>query len=148
MHDRETSATCVASPHHYFLSLQLRWAFANIFLISFIFNFKFSFIFVVLKNNCSTYGSTIHSYIPCHYVKHMRKIRSYLIGFGFGLWCLMPLSTIFQLKRGSQFYWWRKLEYSEKTTDLSKVADKLYHIMLYQVQISSNRFRTRNFLTL
>ena len=44
---------------------------------------------------------------------------------GLRLLCLTPLSTIFQLFRGGQFYLWKKSEFPEKASDVPQVTDGL-----------------------
>ena len=70
-------------------------------------------------------------FIACYFFLNM-ETKLIFLGLRLEWWCWTPFSIIFQLYRGGQFYWWRKLEYPEKTTDLSQVTDNLYHIMLYR----------------
>ena len=91
---------------------------------------------IIFNNPLATYhaGDTVFGYGWVVLKNSMFVQSKYIYMFLLvGLWCLMPLSTIFQLYRGDQFYWQKKPEYLEKTTDL-----------LYRVHLAINGVRTHN----
>ena len=61
-----------------------------------------------------------------------------------GLLCLTPLSTIFQLYRDESVLLVEETGVPRKTTDLSQVTDKLYHIILY-LDLAMSKIQTYNF---
>jgi hypothetical protein len=81
-------------------------------------------------------GKGVSSFFRSPTPRHISKKEKARGGLVYGV------STIFQLYRGSQFYWWRK---TEKTTNLSQVTDKIDHMMLYQVPFTMNGILTYTF---
>jgi hypothetical protein len=97
---------------------------------------------LVLTNLLISHGQT--QYL-CSFFFFLNATKCLVLEYQYNywglVWYLTPISTIFQCYGGSQFYWWRKPEYPEKTTNLSQVTDKPYHIMLYWIHFTWMGFK-------
>ena len=56
---------------------------------------------------------------------------------GLGLWCLMPLSTLFQLYHSSQFYWWKKTGVPELMWNNMYIIYSLVHGVFQLISVIS-----------
>jgi hypothetical protein len=73
---------------------------------------------------------TVSTFKWCYYVSRLcHSMKTRLV-----LWCLTPLSIICQLYRGGKFYWRRKQEYPEKTTNAKKV-ESVWPLLLGQIYL-------------
>jgi hypothetical protein len=78
-------------------------------------------------------------YIKPDAMKNLYAYLLYIEGYGFMVFnATFNNISVTNVYRGGQLYWWGNPEYTEKTTSLSQVTDKLYRILLYRHERGSN----------
>ena len=98
---------------HYILIIQFLELLLSVFIIS--------FIFVIVCDLCELKRIWLFIFILPLEIQ-LSRMNEFC--------CLTPLSVIFQLYHGDQFYWWRKPVYPERTIDPGQATGKLYHLRL------------------
>ena len=105
-------------------------------------NIVAKFYFTSLKNSCKLRKILFrkHKTRTLRYESAVEKIP-FSFGLVYGLWCLMPLSKIFQLVTVAyhSFPLWRYLHYSENMRVLAANNCRLHDIYLYPVHHHTDR---------
>ena len=92
-------------------------------MIIFFKSIQFCVIFIQIKMaNLQQVVPTLSNNTLSRPIHQVRESNSPVMKQEWVLWYLMPLSTLFQLFHGSQFYWLRKPEDPGKTTDLPQIT--------------------------